>query len=58
MNSRIDTLLSKFKLKDRKFEGKITDKNLNHDYIEAYKILEEERIKSNNYLKNALDIID
>lgn len=56
MNSRLETLIKKFKLKDRKFEGKITKKNLNHDYTEAYKILEEERKKSDKFLKKALDI--
>ena len=58
MGSRIDTLLSKFKLKNRKFVGKITEENLNHDYSEAYKILEEERKKSEPFLKKALDIKD
>ena len=56
MNSRLDTLINKFKLKNRRFEGKITDKNLKHDYTEAYKILEEERKKSEIFLKKALDI--
>ena len=56
MNSRLETLIKKFKLKDRKFEGKITEKNLNHDYTEAYKILEVERKKSDKFLKKALDI--
>lgn len=56
MNSRLETLIKKFKLKDRKFEGKITEKNLNHDYTEAYEILEEERKKSDKFLRNALDI--
>lgn len=57
MNTRIDTLLSKFKLEDRRFNGKnITKENLNHDYTEAYKILEKERKKSEEFLKKALDI--
>lgn len=57
MGSRIDTLLSKFKLDDRKYNGKyITKKNLEHDYSEAYKILDNEREKSKKFLKNALDI--
>lgn len=58
MNSRLDTLISKFKLKNRRFEGKITEENLNHDYTEAYKILEKERKKSEDFLKKALDIND
>ena len=56
MNSRLETLIEKFKLKNRKFNGKITDKNLKHDYTEAYKILEKERKKSEEFLKKALDI--
>lgn len=56
MYSRIDTLISKFKLKNRKFDGKITNNNLKHDYTEGYKILEEERKKSEAFLKKALDI--
>ena len=59
MGSRMDTLLSKFKLKNRRFNGKeITEDNLKHDYIEAYKILEKERKKSEVFLKKALDIKD
>lgn len=56
MSSRIDTLLDKFKLQDRRYSGKITEENLKHDYTEAYKILEKEREKSLNFLKKALDI--
>lgn len=57
MNSRIDTLLSKMKISNRIYNGKnITSENLNHDYTEAYKILENERKKSKNFLEKALDI--
>lgn len=57
MNSRIETLISKFKLKNREYNGKnITKENLEHDYTEAYKILDEERKKSDNFLRKALDI--
>lgn len=57
MNSRLETLLSKFKLENRRFNGeKITKENLDHDYVEAYKILEKERKKSEEFLKKALDI--
>ena len=56
MNSRLDTLLSKFKLEDRRYKGKITKKDLKCDYKEAYNILDKERIKSMNFLKKALDI--
>lgn len=56
MNSRIDTLLKKFNLKNRRFEREITDENLNHDYTEAYEILEKERKKAELFLKKALEI--
>lgn len=57
MNSRIETLISKFNLKNREYNGKeITKENLKHDYTEAYKILEEERKKAINFLINALDV--
>lgn len=56
MNSRIDTLLSKFKLEDRRYNGKITEKLLKCDYTEAKKILEKEKEKSINFLKKALEI--
>lgn len=58
MNSRLDTLLSKFKLENRRYKGKITKKDLSCNYTEAHKILEKERIKSMNFLKKALDIKD
>ena len=59
MNSRLETFISKFNLKNRKYNGeKITEENLNHDYSEAYKILEVEREKSKKFLEKALDIED
>lgn len=54
MNSRIDTLLNKFKLKDRKFIGRIDSKQLICNYDEAYKILKIERKKANLYLDKIL----
>lgn len=56
MNSRIDTLLSKFKLENRRFRGEITEDLLQCDYTEAKKILEKEKEKSINFLKRALEI--
>lgn len=55
MNSRIETLIDKFNLKNRKFMGRITNENLQWDYTEAYEILENERKKSNDFLKYALN---
>lgn len=54
MNSRIETLISKLNLKNRKFEGKITKENLNHDYLKAYELLEIEREKANKFIERAL----
>ena len=54
MNSRIETLINKFCLKNRKFEGKITKENLKYDYTEANEILEREREKSNRFLEKCL----
>ncbi len=56
MNSRLETLLNKFKLDDRKYTGEITKKQLECNYEESYKILEEEREKSYNFLKKSLEI--
>lgn len=54
MNSRIDTLINKFKLENRRFSKKITKDNLNCDYKEAYKILEKERQKAKSFLMKNL----
>lgn len=57
MYSRIENLLNTFKLKNRKYNGKnITKDNLNHDYQEAYKILEKERKKSDEFLRKSLNV--
>ena len=57
MNSRLDTLLSTFKLNDRWFNGgEITDDKLVVDYSNTNKILKKEREKSLNFLKRALEI--
>lgn len=55
MNSRIDTLLSKFNLNNRKFSGNITNSLLQSDYTEAYEILKEQE-KSITFLKKSLNI--
>jgi len=54
MSTRIVSLLSKFKLESRKYDGELTEAMLKHDYSEAYKILEKERIKSKEFLKKSL----
>ena len=55
MNSRIETLLNKFELNNNKFEGKITKEQLEVDYTNAYRILEEERKKAMNFIKGAIN---
>lgn len=59
MSSRLDTLISKFKLNNRRYNGRsISKENLEHDYTNAYSILENERKKSIKFLEKALDIKD
>lgn len=53
MNSRLDTLLKTFELKNRKYnEISITNDNLNHDYTKAFNILKKERKKSDDFFKS------
>lgn len=57
MGSRIDTLISKFCLENRVYNGKkITKENLSHNYSKAYKILEKEKEKSLKFIEKSLDI--
>lgn len=56
MYSRIETLLQKFKLKNRKFEGVIDNSHINVDYSEVDDILLEEQKKVRKFLRNALNI--
>ena len=54
MNSRLETLLNKFDLNNRRFNGVITENMLECDYSEAKKILQKEKMRVVKYLKNAL----
>ena len=54
MHSRIETLLTTFKMENRIFNGSIGEDILENDYTEAHRILEKERIRVNEFLKNAL----
>lgn len=56
MNSRLETLLSKFELNDRYYTGKISKELLKVNYEFAYSKLEKEREKAYSFLKKALDI--
>jgi len=54
MYSRIETLLHKFEIEDRKFDKKITPSILCNNYSKAHSILVNERIKVTNFLDSAL----
>ena len=56
MNSRIETLIDTFQLKDRKFCNSITNSNLNHNYEKSYIILKKEREKGIQFLNKSLRI--
>lgn len=56
MNSRIETLIHKFNLKNREFKGTITKENLDYDNTQVYEILEKERKKADLFLTNALEM--
>ena len=59
MYTRLQNLMDTFKLKSREYGGgEITDKSLSVDYSESKEILKNERKKSLDYLKRALDIRD
>lgn len=56
MNSRIDTLLDKFQLSNRKYGFLEKEELFDIDFSHVPNILEEERIKSLTYLRQALSI--
>lgn len=59
MGSRLDTLINKFKLKNRRYNNiNISKENLKHDYTDAYKVLKKEKDRSINFLKKSLDLED
>ncbi|MBE6149308.1 MAG: polysaccharide pyruvyl transferase family protein [Firmicutes bacterium] len=54
MNSRINTLLKKFDLLEKRFDGNsISKEKLNIDYTKTYEILEDERKKSLDFFVQA-----
>ena len=56
MNSRLNTLLKKFKLENRRFyEGKKLNEYINHDYKCAYDILKREKEKVNQFLDDVFN---
>ena len=56
MHSRIETLFNKFNLHYRQFNGNITEEMLKSDYEKIKEIIEKEKIRSNEFLKRALDL--
>lgn len=54
MNSRINTLLNKFDLEDRRFKGKINEEQINIDYTEVYEILKKEKNKIEKFIECAI----
>ena len=57
MNSRLETLLSKFELQNRFYNGKITNNLLKIDYQNTYKKLEKEKEKADKFIKICLNDI-
>ena len=56
MNSRIDTLLSTLKLEDRRFDKIDMNKLFEKEYSHVPEILEREKKKAIEFLKNAMEI--
>ena len=54
MNSRLETLLNRFKLEDRWYDNKIKEEQLKIDYTETYNILEKERIRAKEFIEKSL----
>lgn len=55
MNSRISNLLKKFELTDRYYNNQSLETMVNSiDYSKAFKILEKEKLNTNNFLKKAI----
>ena len=54
MSSRINTLLSKFKLEDRLYNGESINMN-SPDYSKIVQILENERYKTKRFLNEAIN---
>lgn len=56
MNSRIETLLSKFNLQNRRFNEKLSGNLFSIDYEKSKKVIEEEKYKTMKFLKDALSV--
>lgn len=58
MNSRLETLLSKFKLEERKYNGELDEKHIFCDFSNCQTLLDKERKKAYNFLKKTLGVKD
>lgn len=56
MNSRLETLLSKFKLNNRYFKNQISNDLLNCEYLYTDEILDDERKKAFAFLEKSLNM--
>ena len=57
MNSRLETLLSKFSMEDRLYKNIVNDEEIfSVDFSRVDEIISFERKKTSNYLKKALNI--
>ena len=57
INSRLDTLIQRFKLKDREYTNhEILNENLKCDYKEAYKLLDKAKNDFDNFFDRAFQI--
>ncbi len=55
MSSRLDTLINKLELKNRRYnEKEITKENMEYDYTSVYEKIEKERKIFNNFLEESL----
>lgn len=55
MNSRLETLLRKLNLYDRKCNDNLSNESLIYDYSNAYKIIDKEKEKANAFIKRILN---
>jgi len=58
MNSRLDTLLEKFDLKNRYYNGKIENDLLKAEYGNVNKILGDEQEKAKEFIETALGVVE
>ena len=55
MYSRIETLLDKFEMPNRVYNGKISEDILNNDYSKVHEILKQEKIRAKEFINSAFE---